>query len=179
MTLIAFLRGINVSGRKPVKMAELAALVESLGFENVRTFIQSGNVVSDSSAKDTWKAETLIGEAIRKNFGFDVTVIVRTADEQGKIIAGNPLLKDRGVDEDRLHVTLLAAQPAKDVLAGLAMGESKNERYAVKGREAYLYCPDGYGRSKLNNTAFEKKLGVPATTRTWKTMKALVEMAHG
>jgi uncharacterized protein (DUF1697 family) len=178
MTLVAFLRGVNVSGRKPVKMADLAALVESLGFKNVRTYIQSGNVVFDSPAKDTRKAGSLIGEAIIKKYGFDVTVIVRTADELGKIIAGNPLLKDSGVDEDRLHVTILEAAPEKGVVAGLAMGESKNEKFQVKGNEVYLYCPDGYGRSKLNNTAFEKKLGVPATTRTWKTIRALYEMTR-
>jgi uncharacterized protein (DUF1697 family) len=178
MTLIALLRGINVSGQKSVKMVDLAALLESLGFENVRTYIQSGNVVFASSSADVGKIGKQIGEAIRVKFGFEVTVIVRTAEELGKIISGNPLLKLPGIDEDRLHVTLLSEPPDAKAVAQLAMGESKNEKYRVLGREAYLYCPDGYGTSKLNNSAFEKKLGVRATTRTWKTMRALYEMAR-
>ncbi|TAL35958.1 MAG: DUF1697 domain-containing protein [Spirochaetes bacterium] len=177
-TLIAFLRGINVSGQKPVRMTDLVALFESLGYARVRTYIQSGNVVFEAAAGGVDALESDIGEAIRKKYGYEVTVIIRTADELRDIVAGNPLLKILGIAPDRFYVTLFDRIPDARKVAGLAMGEDDAERYEVKGREAYLYCPRGYGRSRLNNQAFEKKLGLAATTRSWKTMLALLEMTQ-
>ena len=177
MTFIALLRGINVVGHKIIKMAELAKLFESLKFRSVRTYVQSGNVIFETSASNSATLSRTIEMAIEKKFGFSVSVILRTPEELKKIVTGNPLLKDRGVQIERLYVTYLKELPEKKLVSSLEMNQASNEKYIVKAREIYLYCPNGYGRTKLNNNIFEKKLNVVATTRNWNTTTTLLEMA--
>ena len=177
MTCIALLRGINVVGHKIIKMAELAKLFESLKFRSVRTYVQSGNVIFETFSSNTATLSRAIETAIEKKFGFSVSVVLRTPDELKKIVSGNPFLKGRGVQTERLYVTLLKELPEKKVVSSLEMNQASNEKYVVKGREIYLYCPNGYGRTKLNNNIFEKKLNAVATTRNWKTTTTLLELA--
>ena len=164
------LRGINVGGRAKVGMADLRAVFESLGFDDVATYIQSGNVVF-GSAKPVRPAA--VEECIAAELGVHPTVVVRTAAEMAAVVQANPFLA-AGIDVATLHVTFLADKPKAtvDVPAG------QPDELAVVGREVYLRCPNGYGRTKLDNTFLEKRLGVAATTRNWKTVTTLAEMAE-
>ena len=175
---VAMLRGINVSGQKIVKMERLRESLASLGFSDVKTYIQSGNVVFKAATASTSSLEKKIAGKILEDFGFAVPVAIRTPEELGAVLKNNPLLKQPSIEEARLHVSFLsepAPKTASEILKPLA---AKSERFAVCGREIYLYCPDGYGETKLSNSAIEKKLSVQATTRNWKTVSTLFEMAQ-
>lgn len=174
-TYISLLRGINVSGQKKIRMQDLKALYESLGFKKVDTYIQSGNVVFDTRVADIRQA---IEKAIAKEFGFDVPVLLRTADELGEILTANPFLTRPGIDISKLHVSFLDQEPAVSDIENLSQVQSGADEFQVLGQQVYLYCPNGYGRSKLTNTVLEKKLGTGATTRNWKTVLQLCEMAR-
>ena len=146
-------------------MERLRGSFAAMGCSDVRTYVQSGNVVF-ATAPDTHGALTRkIEEGIRRDFGFSVVVILRTAKELQKIVKTNPFLSEEGIEPAKLHVTFLARPPIKTTLR-------------LIGREIYLYCPDGYGRTKLSTSAFEKRLSVGATTRNWRTTTVLGEMAR-
>lgn len=181
-TCIAMLRSVNVGG-KHLPMADLRALVADLGMEDVRTYIQSGNVVFRSGVEPERLAGAL-EDGLRRATGLEVAVVLRTKEELGAVAGANPFLA-RGADISHLHTTFLAGRPAAPLLAALvgrpgggdgpvAVGP---DAFEVVGQEVYVHCPDGYGRTKLNNTFFEKALGVVATTRNWKTVMALLAMA--
>lgn len=176
-TYLSFLRGINVSGQKIIKMADLKQSFESLKFQNVRTYIQSGNVLFESSLKSTAILATMIQKRILKDFGHEVWVAVRSTKELGKIIRKNPFLKLKGVNLTRIYVSFgsQASKPAS--LQGLKKFASPSERFHPFGNEIYLYCPDGYGKTKLSNNTLEKVLSIQATTRNWNTVQTLYEMA--
>jgi uncharacterized protein (DUF1697 family) len=174
---ILLLRGINIGSRRRVAMPELRTLLSEAGFEDVRTYLQSGNVVVSSSrspAKVGAEAERLIAE----RFGFAVDVIVRTGSELASVVARNPLA-EVAVDPKRYQVSFLDAEPdpaAVDRVAGLA---SESERLVAIGRELYAWHPDGVARSKLwAKLADDRSLGVRATARNWTTVCALHDMAH-
>jgi uncharacterized protein (DUF1697 family) len=175
-TFVALLRGINVSGKNKVAMAELRALVESLGYERVQTYIQSGNVVLASSARSATTVADAIAGAITRVLGLDVTVLARTAAELDAVLASNPFVAS-GADPTKLHVTFLAAAPDAAAARALADVDRPPDEFAIGKREIFVHCPDGYGNTKLNNTFFEKQLGVAATTRNWRTVQTLAEYA--
>jgi uncharacterized protein (DUF1697 family) len=176
-TYVALLRGINVSGKNKVKMEDLRAIVGSLGCERVQTYIQSGNVVFDSSTRSAAKVSDEISGAITRELALDVTVLVRTAADLTTVLATSPLDRN-GVDTTKLHVTFLASTPPAAKLRALADVDASPDALAVVGREVYVHCPNGYGRTKLNNTFFEKRLGVGATTRNWRTVQTLAALAN-
>jgi uncharacterized protein (DUF1697 family) len=177
----ALLRGVNVGGRAKVGMEDLRSLFTSLGHTDVASYVQSGNIVFKSSIKDVskltkaMKLTKAIEQKIRTDFDLDVTVLIRSAAELRKIQAANPLI-DRSVDPTKLHVTFLRAEPKPEDLAKLREVSDGNDELAAVAREIYLFCPDGYGNSKLNNALIEKRLGIRATTRNWRTVVKLVEM---
>jgi uncharacterized protein (DUF1697 family) len=174
---ISMLRGINVGGHKTIKMPDLVALYESLGFQHILTYVQSGNVIFDTSERDAREIPNLIEEKIARMFKFKVAVLLRTPDELRQIIQDNPFMQEKGIDVGKLHVTLLSdipAEPGLKKVSGLINGADK---FVVVNREVYLYCPNGYGGTKLSNDFFERKLAVAATTRNWKTVNALLNMA--
>ena len=173
---IAMLRGINVSGQKAVRMERLRESCSALGFRGIQTYVQSGNVVFVEERKPAPSLSKGISHAVLRDFGFDVTVLVRTSKEMRDLIRGNPFLKERGVDPSKLYVTFLSEAPSKKALENVRLS-SGPDRFHIGRQEIYLYCPGGYGRTKLSNTAFEKTLSVRATTRNWKTVNALSEMA--
>jgi uncharacterized protein (DUF1697 family) len=177
-TCIALLRGINVSGHHPVKMGDLRALIEALGHRDVETYLQSGNVVFSARSGAPSAIGAAIERRIAKDLGLDVNVLVRTKPELAKIVATNPLAK-RGVDPAHLHVTFLGERPAAAMVSALDPKRFLPDTFAVARREVYVCCPKGYGRSKLNNAFFERALATDATTRNWKTVNALVELAGG
>jgi len=177
-TFIAMLRGINVSGHKIIKMEQLRASFDGLGFKNLKTYVQSGNVVFEAKSEPAAKVCEKIERRILGDFGFSVPVLLKTSKELGEIVKRNPFLNDAAIDRSRLHVTFLSGVPPKTALELLQPLAVPSEQLRVIGREIYLYCPDGYGKSKLSNVAIEKRLAVRATTRNWATTNALLTMAQ-
>ncbi|WP_138989530.1 DUF1697 domain-containing protein [Larkinella sp. C7] len=175
-TALAILRGINVSGQKRVPMNELKHLFGELNCQQVKTYIQSGNVVFTHSATDEEQLARQIEQKIVETFGFQVPVLTRSLSELADIVAQNPFLQEDHTDIDKLHVTFLSDAPdalKRDKIKELAVGA---DRFALSGKEIYVYCPNGYGNTKLSNTFFENKLKVTATTRNWKTVHELLKM---
>jgi uncharacterized protein (DUF1697 family) len=176
-TFIAILRGINVSGQKKIRMADLKTYLEEAGLQNVRTYIQSGNVVFDHPGGDPDMLARLIEGKIRETYAFDVPTLVKRAEDLVAALARNPFLADPEADAAGIYFTFLAEAPAAEKLDVLNEIEYPNESFVVDGLNVYLYVPKGYGRAKMNNNFFENKLKVKATTRNLKTVKVLVEMA--
>ena len=173
-TFISVLRGINVGGHNKVLMNDLKALYESFGWKNVTTYIQSGNVIFQTNEEiSTSKVAEKIKNAIFRKYGFEVPVIVRTLEEMNRTVKMNPFLNEKNVDEEKLHVTLLSELPAKDLALAVSENDFLPDRFVIKGKDIYLFCPNGYGNTKISNNFFEKKLKVIATTRNWKTIKKL------
>jgi len=177
-TYIAILRGINVSGQKLIKMADLKKMFESLDFQDVKTYIQSGNIAFKSKPESDEDLQKQIHQAIQKTFDFDIPVTVLNEKELKKTQQNNPFLKARKEDESKLHVTFLSEEPDKDLAENLKeTAQFLPDEWILAGRSVYIFCPGGYGKTKLSNNFFEKKLKVTATTRNWKTVNELVEMA--
>ncbi|MDX6513854.1 MAG: hypothetical protein QOE36_3358 [Gaiellaceae bacterium] len=173
-TVVALLRGINLGSHNRVAMADLRELVEEVGGEDVRTYLQSGNVVFRSPEKPA-ELEATLAQGIKRALGIDVSVVVRTKRQLQKMVADNPFAK---ADAKTLHVALLAAKPKAPAARKLLEGSFEPDRVELAGREVYLHCPNRYGRTKLSNSFIEKQLGVRATTRNWKTITSLAELAQ-
>jgi uncharacterized protein (DUF1697 family) len=173
----ALLRGVNVGGRGKVAMEDLRGLFEALGFTDVASYVQSGNIVftSGTPIKDTAELARTIEHKVSKDLGVESSVLIKSGDELRTILQSNPLV-DRTDDPAKLHVTFLAQKPDAEHLAKLPEGGDGTDELVVVGQEVYLFCPGGYGNSKLNNTFIEKRLAVRATTRNWRTVTKLVEM---
>ena len=176
-TYIAILRSINVSGKNMIKMNELTALFESTGFKKVKTYIQSGNVIFQAGVKDISQLEKLIQQKIKEQFGLDVPVMVKTKDYLAGVIEGNLFIKRSDVDTSRLHVTFLSEAPNQTNADKIKPEQYLPDEFIIIGSAIYLYCPSGYGNTKLNNNFFESKLKVTATTRNWKTVNELFNLA--
>jgi uncharacterized protein (DUF1697 family) len=170
-TYAAFLRGINLGARNKIAMADLRELFAALGCEDVSTHVQSGNVVVRSPVRSAAKLEGAVEERIRRDLGLEIRVLVRTSVELAAVAEGNPF------DPATAHVTFLAEKPDRARVDALDPGHSPPDEFRVVGREIYLHCPNGYGRSKLSNAYFEKQLGVRATTRNWKTVTTLADLS--
>jgi uncharacterized protein (DUF1697 family) len=175
-TYVALLRGINLGARNKVSMADLRALFLALESEDVKTYVQSGNVVFKSPVGSAAELSRAIEKRIDRDLGLRVTVLVRTPAQLEKLRAGNPFARNEK-DPIKLHVTFLAETPGRDRVRKLEQTEAGPDAFRVVGREIYLHCPNGYGRSKLSNAYFEKQLDVAATTRNWKTVTKLAELA--
>ncbi len=170
---IALLRGINVSGKNKIRMAELKSLFEDLGCESVSTYLQSGNVVYQStsaiSAQD-------IQSAISNQFGLEVPVLVLDGDQLTGLMQNNPFLKE-GAESAHCYVTFLWEPPSQTAINECVIPNNESGRFSITGKTIYVHCPDGYGRTKIHTVFFEKKLGLLATTRNWKTVNALLELS--
>ena len=173
---IALLRGINVSGQKQIKMPDLKSLFEESGFQNIETYIQSGNVIFTSKEKLPEKLEQKISLAIKRKFGFDVQIIVLTPEEIEYVLNNNPFIKKKK-ESEKLYVTFLAKPPSDENINKLNAIDYSPEEYIIDGRYIYLFVPNGYGKAKLNNNFFESKLNVSATTRNWKTVNKMFELS--
>ena len=167
---VALLRGINVGGKHKVPMKDLAALFEAAGFTDVKTYIQSGNVVffGPSGQADALAAR------IEERFGFPVPIVLRTAADLARIVRDSPF-EDR--EDAALHVMFLAGDPDPKGVAGLDPNRSAPDVFAVIGREIYLSLPNGVGRSKLTNAWFDSRLKTVSTTRNWRTVLTLLDLA--
>ena len=174
---ISMLRGINVGGQKTIRMEELRSLYEELGFNHVRTYVQSGNVVFNSPVQEAAKLAERIEAQIEQSYGFSVPVFMREANDLERILANNPFLKGRNKDQSKLHVTFLYKAPAGIDWSNLNIQHDEADEFSIGEQEIYLFCPNGYGKTKLSNAAFERKLNMLMTTRNWNTVNALYSMA--
>ncbi|MEV1155618.1 DUF1697 domain-containing protein [Micromonospora chokoriensis] len=176
---VALLRGVNVGGATRLAMADLRRIVTELGHEDVKTYLQSGNVAFGSTVRDAEKLAAGIERALTDELAMRVPVLVRSGRELAAVAGGNPYA-DREDDPTRLLVAFLATAPEKSTADALSVPGGENMSFTVTGREVFLHYVDGgYGRSKFTNAYLEKKLGVVATTRNWKSVRALAEMAAG
>ena len=173
---VAMLRGINVGPHKRIKMDLLRESFGALGFERVKTYIQSGNVVFQAGKASSAALGKKIEARIESDFGFSASVIVRTSAELGEIIAANPFLKQRGVDHEKLHVTFLSEPPAAPALKKLAEFTVAPDQSRCLGREIFLHLPNGFSASSLWKVPWEKALAVVTTTRNWRTVNAIYQM---
>jgi uncharacterized protein (DUF1697 family) len=176
-TYIAILRGINVSGQKMINMELLKAHMKELGFKNIETYIQSGNIIFDYENINSIDLAKQIEVKILEKYGFQVPVIVRTPPEFDQIINNNPFLNSRKEDINKLHVTFLSSIPAQEQLNKFPQIENIADEFEISGDRVFIFCPNGYGNTKLNNNFFENKLKVICTTRNWKTVIKLAEMS--
>ena len=177
-TYISLLRGINVTGHNIIKMEVLRKIYENLGHHNVESYVQSGNVVFQSECNHEKEIAENIAQKIKEVFGFDVPVIVLSVEKLERIIRNNPFLKDAETDEAFFHITFLSEKPKSFSVEIIEQKKQPNEHIAFADDAVYLYCPNGYGKTKLHNTFLESKLKVAATTRNWRTTRKLLEMAE-
>jgi uncharacterized protein (DUF1697 family) len=177
-TFICLLRGINVSGQKKIRMADLRSMYESLGLIDVASYVQSGNVVFDSAEQDAAQLAAAIKAQIEQTFGYNVSVLLRNTGDLARILANNPFLTEQDEDLKSLYVTFLSAPPETSRLANLTETTHKDDAFVVGQQEIFVCTRGGYGRTKFNNNFFEKKLNQPATTRNWKTITTLYQMAN-
>lgn len=171
------LRGINVGGKHKLPMKALAELVTELGGSEVRTLIQSGNVVLRASAAVARRLPQTLPPAIEAAFGFAPPVILRSAAQLQKAIEQNPFLAE-GVDPDKLHLTFCATTPDPTLVAAIDRTRFLPDRFALIDDELYLHTPDGLGRSKIGTFNFDRALKTTCTTRNWRTVSKLLALTE-
>jgi len=175
---IAMLRGINIGPHKRIKMEQLRESFAELGFVEIKTYIQSGNVVFKSEKASPASLGRKIEKRLLGDFGFSVSVILRTQEEIEKVIRGNPMLKEKGVDTSKLHVAFLSDVPASAALGKLqALTLAPDEAHCL-GKELYLYFPNGVSGSSLWKHPLDRVLSVVTTMRNWNTVNQLCAMAR-
>ncbi len=172
---IALLRGINVSGQKLIKMADLKALFEKCDFTNVGTYIQSGNVLFEAK-ESAEKCILKIKTAIQKKYKFEVEILLLDTKYLTSVVKNNPFTKRKDFDEKRMYVSFLNEKPTNEKLKELEKIKSGADEWKYIDQQLYFYCPDGYGKTKFSNNLVENKLKVVATTRNWNTVNTLLEM---
>jgi uncharacterized protein (DUF1697 family) len=174
---IALLRGINIGPHKRMKMEKLRACCESLGFENVKTLIQSGNVVFCAGKLSPALLSRKLEKQMVRDFGFSADVVTRSKDEMTKIIKSNPLSGQSGIDPAKLHVVFLSDAPEAAAIKKLESLTLAPDKVHAAGKEIYFYFPNGVSGSSVWKHPLDRVLGVSATMRNWNTVKKLYEMA--
>jgi len=178
LTYVALLRGINVGGKNKLPMQDLVEMFVEAGCDNVRSFIQSGNVIFSAAPGAPERLPSLISTRISERFGYKIPLILRTAEQVGDVISNNPFL-NAGVAEEQLHVLFLAHLPASRRIQDLDPDRSPPDAFKVRGQEIYLRLPDGAARTKLTNQYFDSKLRTTSTGRNWRTVTKLFELMEG
>ena len=177
-TYICILRGINVSGQKIIKMDALRKSFEEMKFKNVRTYIQSGNVLFESKEISNTSLEKQIQKKLLQDYGFHVPVLVKETKNLKSAVKNNSFIDRKNIDIDRLYVTFLAEKPSQTNIDKITPEQYAPDEFILSGNIVYLYCPGGYGNTKLSNNFFENKLKVVATTRNWKTVNELIRLSE-
>ncbi len=173
---VALLRGINVGGHRRVPMADLRALADGLGHRDVRTYVQSGNLVSTVPERPEADAVAELEGAIEAAFGFGVPVVVRTRAELAAVVAADPL-GELGPEPKHHHVLFLAEAPDPERVRELELADHAPDTFVLRGREVFLSTPDGIHDSKLARALSDKRLGTTVTGRNWRTVEALLALA--
>ena len=170
---IALLRGVNVAGKNKIKMADLRERLDSASLKNVVTYIQSGNIIFDSTAASS-SLEKKIAKIIKSDFGYEVPVLVFKRQRLQKLVKANPFSEN---PIEHVAVTLLSKKPDKQHVAAIENLDFGDDHFQITGDNIFLNCPNGFGRTKLTNNFFEQKLKTAATTRNWKTINKLFELS--
>jgi uncharacterized protein (DUF1697 family) len=177
--VVSMLRGVNLAGKRKIKMEGLRALYESIGLRDAETLLQSGNVVFRTERKDLVALTKKIESAIERKFGFHSDVVVRTSAELRNVIARNPFAKRAGVDASKLLISFLVSDPGAEARGNALRIKAEPEELRIDGREVYIYFPNGMGRPKLSMAVVERTLKTSWTGRNWNTVRRLMEMAEG
>jgi uncharacterized protein (DUF1697 family) len=179
-TYVVLLRAVNVGGTGKLPMADLRKLLDGLGFKNIETYIQSGNVVFDAAGSAA-KVKAAVTAGLKTLMGAPVEVMVRTHEELSRIIAGNPFADEAGADGARVHVAFLggpAAAGAQNALEGIVTKyPARRDRFHLAGDVVYLHLPDGAAETKFSGKTLDKAIGVPGTGRNWNTVLKLHAMS--
>lgn len=176
--MISMLRGINVGGRNQIRMDALRKLYESLDLHEPQTYVQSGNVVFKTTARDTVVLTQKIEHTIEKTFGFRTDVVLRTSAQLKDAIAKNPFAERKDADPSKLLVTFLAKEPQSKLINAVLSKKNDREKLHILGRELYIYFPNGMGGTKLNWLAVVKALGTTGTGRNLNSVMKLLEIAE-
>jgi uncharacterized protein (DUF1697 family) len=172
---LALLRGINLGGKNVLPMKDLQRIFLDAGCSDVQTYIQSGNVIFRAPLRVLQNLPSSVTSLIAERFGYQIPVVLRTAEQLADAIAGNPFVKP-GADLKPLHVMFLADQPTAQAAAKLDPDRSPPDTFVVRNREVYLHLPNGVGKSKLLNSYFDSKLATVSTCRNWATILKLLEL---
>ncbi len=176
MLYISLLRGINVGGHKIIKMADLKNLYENLGFTNIETYIQSGNVIFHSDLENTNEIKENIEIKIKETYNFDVSVIMIMLEELKEISNNNPFLKEENIDIKNLYVAF--TNENININSNIIKKEDFVDKFVIDKKVIYIFYPNGAGKAKLNNDFFEKKLKTIATSRNLNTIEKLIAMGE-
>ncbi len=174
---ISMLKGINVGGQKQLRMESLRESYEGLGFSRVRSYVQSGNIIFESPEIEPSVLRKRIEAKIEQAYRCQISVFIRQPHEFQSLLAGNPFINDRDVDPSKLHVTFLYHVPSEPWWSEMASPRDSTDEFARSEMAIYLFCPNGYAKTRLSNSFFERRLGMPVTTRNWNTVNALYKIA--
>jgi uncharacterized protein (DUF1697 family) len=177
-TYISILRGVNVSGYNVIKMNEFYKLYSDLGYSNIKTYIQSGNIIFQTVNTLPTYLEKIISEKIKEMFGLNINVFVFETDEYKRIIDNNPFISEQTKDIACQYISFLSSEPLAENLEKIRQKLSTNEELIIHGKTLYLYYPNGYSNSKINNNIIETKLNVISSTRNWRTCIKLLEIVE-
>ena len=175
-THLALLRGINVSGHNMIKMEILKTTLQNIGFQNVQTYIQSGNVFVDTDEENPAKVGFLIKQEIYKTFGYDVPIIVIDQSDLANCLTNNPYLKDKDLDTKKLYVAFVSVLLNKDSINQLKVSQFKPDEVHIDGSWIYIKYAVGAGKTRLDQKYIEKKLNCVTTIRNWNTVNQLRKM---
>ncbi|MFT5754852.1 MAG: hypothetical protein ACI9FW_000655 [Flavobacterium sp.] len=176
MKHLALLRGINVSGHNMIKMDALKSMLEKIGFQNIETYIQSGNVFLETEDENAQSVGFTIKQEIVKQLGFDVPTIVINKSDLEKCLINNPFFKEKDLDTKKLYVAFISKELNNNALNDLKISQFKPDEAFIDGNRIYMKLETGAGNTKLTQKYIEKKLNVTATSRNWNTVNKLLEM---
>jgi len=176
--LVAFLRGVNMAGHNKIKMTQLTSLFNRLDFKDVVTYIQSGNVIFRTHGS-ALSIASRIEKSISEEFNYDIPVMIRTSGEIKALGYRNPFLRESNLNPGKSAVIFLYNEPEPDLLPKLDGIDYSPDEFSISGREIFIYCPNGFGRSKIYTSFFEEKLKVIGTGRNWKTINAISGIMDG
>lgn len=177
-TLISFLRGINMTGHNSVRMKDLSDLFKDLGFPDAETYIQSGNVIFSCDGKEPVSDISLrIEKAILERYNYNIPAMVRTLQEMKELVTSNPFLEEKNFDPSKMAVIFLHEKCKISHIQGVEDINYLPDKFRISGGEIFIYCPNGFGKTKLYTNFFEKKMGVTGTARNWKTIINVLDIA--
>ncbi|KPV55837.1 hypothetical protein QJ48_31120 [Paenibacillus sp. A3] len=177
-TYVAMLRGINVSGQKIIKMDRLKSIFESMQLQEVSTYIQSGNVIFQTTETDKIVLRGRIESTLKESLGYDIPVVIRSNDELDEVVRRNPFAVTELLEDEKVYVTFLASQPTAEAVEHFESYNNDVDDFRVLNREVYILSRKGYGKSLFSNNFVEKKLKVAATTRNWETVNKLADLSR-
>ncbi|WP_264551031.1 DUF1697 domain-containing protein [Flavobacterium sp. N2038] len=176
ITHLALLRGINVSGHNMMKMEALKSMLENIGFQNVRTYLQSGNVFVDTEEESASKVGFMIKQEIFKVFGHEVPTVVITKKDLEACFSNNPFLKAKDVDTKKLYVAFISIALKKESINDLKISQFKPDEASIDENRIFIKYDIGAGKTRFDQKYIEKKLNVVATIRNWNTVTNLLNM---